>query len=201
MPTMSKAERTSQFIIEKVAPVFNKKGYVGTSMSDLTEATGLTKGAIYGNFANKEAVALAAFNYNLSIIQTGLRQELSQTSSALEQLLVYPRYYARIFNQLNANGGCPILNGAVDMDDAPVSELALRAKSALREWRQRLVVLIEKGQQQGEIRPEAEPLRYATLLIALIEGGILQAHTLGEAEAVTTTLEYVEQLIERELRL
>ena len=60
----TKAERTTAFIIETVAPIFNKHGYIGTSMSDLTEATGLTKGALYGNFENKEALALAAFEYN-----------------------------------------------------------------------------------------------------------------------------------------
>ncbi len=49
----TKSDRTKQFILEKVAPVFNKNGYFGTSMSDITEATGLTKGAIYGNFKNK----------------------------------------------------------------------------------------------------------------------------------------------------
>ena len=46
----TKAERTTAFIIETVAPIFSRQGYVGTSMSDLTEATGLTKGALYGNF-------------------------------------------------------------------------------------------------------------------------------------------------------
>ena len=60
----TKAERTTQYIIETVAPIFNKLGYVGTSMSDLTEATGLTKGALYGNFENKEALAMSAFEYN-----------------------------------------------------------------------------------------------------------------------------------------
>ena len=30
------------------------KGYTGTSLSDIVDATGLTKGAIYGNFANKD---------------------------------------------------------------------------------------------------------------------------------------------------
>ena len=63
---MGKAERTREFIVEKTAPLFNRKGYAGTSMSDLTEATGLTKGAIYGNFENKDEVALAAFDYNLA---------------------------------------------------------------------------------------------------------------------------------------
>ncbi|MBL7756118.1 MAG: TetR family transcriptional regulator, partial [Chitinophagaceae bacterium] len=47
-----KAERTRQHIIEKAAPFFNKKGYADTSLSDITAATGLTKGAIYGNFEN-----------------------------------------------------------------------------------------------------------------------------------------------------
>jgi AcrR family transcriptional regulator len=40
---MSKAEKTKQFIIEKTATLFNTKGYISTSLSDITQATGLTK--------------------------------------------------------------------------------------------------------------------------------------------------------------
>ena len=61
---ITKSDRTKQFILEKVAPVFNKNGYFGTSMSDITEATGLTKGAIYGNFKNKEDLAYYSFYFN-----------------------------------------------------------------------------------------------------------------------------------------
>ena len=61
---MSKAERTKQFIVEKTAPIFNMKGYAGTSVNDMMAATGLTKGSIYGNFKNKDDVALAAFDHN-----------------------------------------------------------------------------------------------------------------------------------------
>ena len=43
---MTKADRTRSYIIEQVAPIFNKKGVHGTSLSDITNATGLTKGAI-----------------------------------------------------------------------------------------------------------------------------------------------------------
>ena len=55
---ISKSEKTTKYIIETVAPIFNRKGYAATSMSDLTAATGLTKGAIYGNFKNKEELAI-----------------------------------------------------------------------------------------------------------------------------------------------
>ena len=50
MTFIPRSEKTRQFIIETTASLFNKKGYAGTSMSDLTEATKLTKGSIYGNF-------------------------------------------------------------------------------------------------------------------------------------------------------
>jgi TetR/AcrR family transcriptional repressor of nem operon len=62
----SKSDRTRQFIIGSTANLFNMKGYAGTSLSDITGAFGLTKGSIYGNFANKEEVALAVFDYNYS---------------------------------------------------------------------------------------------------------------------------------------
>ena len=64
-----KAEQTTRFIISTVAPIFNKNGYYGTSMSDITAATGLTKGAIYGNFKNKEDLAFAAFEFNVDLIE------------------------------------------------------------------------------------------------------------------------------------
>lgn len=43
---MTKAEKTRNFIVEKTAPIFNMKGYAGTSLNDITAATGLTKGSI-----------------------------------------------------------------------------------------------------------------------------------------------------------
>ena len=68
---MTKAERTRQFIIETTAPIFNSKGYEGTSISDITAATGLTKGSVYGNFKDKNELAAAVFDYNLEKIRSG----------------------------------------------------------------------------------------------------------------------------------
>jgi TetR/AcrR family transcriptional repressor of nem operon len=81
---MSKAERTKQFIVEKTAPIFNTKGYAGTSLNDMINATGLTKGSIYGNFVNKDDVALAAFDYNLKKVDTIIRQEIAACESYRE---------------------------------------------------------------------------------------------------------------------
>ncbi|WP_420148583.1 TetR/AcrR family transcriptional regulator, partial [Spirosoma sp.] len=90
---LSKAERTRQYIIETTAGIFNTKGYAGTSLSDLTEATGLTKGSIYGNFGSKEEVALACFDYNLSKINQAILHRLSEETTYYQKLMVYAQVY------------------------------------------------------------------------------------------------------------
>ncbi|MGE8424802.1 MAG: TetR/AcrR family transcriptional regulator, partial [Sphingobacterium siyangense] len=59
-----KSENTKQLIIEKTSTVFNVKGYAGTSIKDVMSATGLSKGCVYGNFENKDEIALSVFDYN-----------------------------------------------------------------------------------------------------------------------------------------
>src|SRR5271156_1586305 len=113
---MNKAEKTKQFIVEKTAPLFNMKGYAGTSLSDMTEATGLTKGSIYGNFANKDEVALAAFDFNVKKVQDIIRSEMAKHSSAREKLLSYVYVYENFLKFPFPEGGCPILNTAIEAD-------------------------------------------------------------------------------------
>ena len=54
--------RTTDFdreeIISKAMHIFWNKGYEGTSLTDLTEATGLLKGSLYNSFKSKENLYL-----------------------------------------------------------------------------------------------------------------------------------------------
>src|SRR5688572_3708282 len=93
---MNKAQRTRQLIVEKTAPVFNVKGYAGTSLSDMTEATGLTKGSVYGNFANKEEVALAAFDHNWRQAQDAVRAAMEKQRTSKAKLLALTGFYQHL---------------------------------------------------------------------------------------------------------
>ena len=72
----NKSERTKNMISAKASILFNKKGFHGTSMADIMQATGLTKGGIYGNFGKvnndkigvKEEIAIEAFNYSVETV-------------------------------------------------------------------------------------------------------------------------------------
>lgn len=168
----SKAERTRNFIIEQTAEIFNRKGYAGTSMSDITEATGLTKGSIYGNFENKEEVALAVFEYNHSLVFKTVQAELAKAETYFEKLMVYGRVYKDIITSVGNRGGCPILNTAVEADDTNVP-LQLSAAKALFSWKKNVVGIIEKGIQAGEFQASVNAEEMAVSIIALIEGGVM----------------------------
>ncbi len=59
VPSTPRGERTRRLIIERVSVVFERRGYVAASISQLVAATGLTRGAFYFHFESKEAVAVA----------------------------------------------------------------------------------------------------------------------------------------------
>jgi len=169
---MTKAEKTRNFIVEKTAPIFNMKGYAGTSLNDITAATGLTKGSIYGNFANKDEVALAAFDYNLNNNVSRIEAAMSTQATTKGKLLVYVSIYQNFIVGTISKGGCPILNTATDADD---THPALREKAlkAVLSWKKRIIKLVEEGIANKEIKADSNPEQIALTVIAMIEGGIM----------------------------
>jgi TetR/AcrR family transcriptional regulator, transcriptional repressor for nem operon len=191
----SKADRTRQFIIEAAAGIFNTKGYAGTSLSDLTQATGLTKGSIYGNFTDKEEVALACFDYNLARLNELISAEMAKVRSFEAKLLVYTQVYQLfVINSFPAAGGCPILNTATEADDTN-PRLKERVSSAVLAWQKRIVNLIEGGMANGEFRQDAQPRQIALSIIALIEGGTMIAQATNDPASLSLVLKTVKLLI------
>jgi TetR/AcrR family transcriptional repressor of nem operon len=191
---MSKAERTKQFIIEKTAPIFNAKGYAGTSMSDLVDATGLTKGSIYGNFENKDAVAAAAFDHNYGKIVTHMVSETQQRILMIDKLLVYPQTFRNFFSLPFLQEGCPVLNTATEADDThPL--LRKKAIAALALWKKAIVKYIETGIETKEIKPTVNAEGFAIVMMSLIEGAMMQAKLHGTDEALNITMNHLDEMI------
>ncbi len=55
----SKRERTRAHLIEVCAKLFERDGILATSLDQIASAAGVTKGAIYSNFKNKDDLVLA----------------------------------------------------------------------------------------------------------------------------------------------
>jgi TetR/AcrR family transcriptional repressor of nem operon len=174
---MSKGEETRQFIIEKAAPIFNTKGIAATAMSDIMEATKLSKGSMYVHFENKEVLACAAVDHNMKTLSTKLQAVLSKTKTAKEALFAYIDFFS---NPLNPPviGGCPLLNFGTEADDTnPV--VKEKVNSGIKITQQLLINIISKGISNGEFNPEWNAADFATVSFAMMEGGHLMSRMSG----------------------
>lgn len=176
---MSKAEKTRQFIIEKTASVFNRKGFAGTSLFDITEATGLTKGSIYGNFENKDAVALEVFKYNVAKMQAKFDTEIHSVPTSKGKLLAYADFYEKNAAKLFPDGGCPILNTAIEADDTHL-DLKNAAATSLLFWKKNLEQIIFSGIQSQEFKASTNPEEAALAILAIIEGAMMITKLTGK---------------------
>ncbi len=195
----TKAERTTSFIIETVAPIFNKHGYIGTSMSDLTEATGLTKGALYGNFENKEALALSAFEYNRTLLIDAIDAELNAPGTALDKLSKLTSFYKNYDSFTKGIGGCPVLN--VGMDAQHNNKLlAAASKETIKEIEGKIALVIETGVNKQEIKIAVTPLQFSKQLLTMIQGAIAMSTITNDRKYLINTIAYLEVLIKHELK-
>nr|WP_321412479.1 TetR/AcrR family transcriptional regulator [uncultured Allomuricauda sp.] len=194
-----KAERTTAYIIETVAPIFNKHGYVGTSMSDLTEATGLTKGAIYGNFENKEALALSAFEYNRNMLLQAIDDKLDTGSEALAKIYSLLNFYKQYDAFTLPMGGCPILNVGVDAQGNN-KLLAAAVKETIKEIEGKIALVLENGSKQNEIKLPVPPLQFAKQLFTMVQGAITMSTATQDRKYLVNTINYLEYLVKQELK-
>ena len=196
---MSKAEQTRQYIIEKTAPIFNKKGYFATSLSDITTATGLTKGSIYGNFKDKDDLATHVYTYQSRKISEAVNQQITQQKTSLKKLLSFFDFYKDNFKNIAASGGCPMMNAAVEADDS-LSFLTPKVRRSFDLWRQRLILILEEGIASGEFKQHISAENYAITFMAMVEGGILLSKISGRGKDLAIVLDKMKEMVDREIK-
>jgi AcrR family transcriptional regulator len=103
----TKGVQTRQNIIEASLRLFCVKGYYNTSINDILQATGLTKGGLYGHYASKEDIWYAAYDQAMTIWKAAVFQGIESGSNPLERIKTFIENDIR--NKLGNNvfeGGC-----------------------------------------------------------------------------------------------
>ncbi len=196
---LTKAKKTSEFIIQTVAPIFNKNGYAATSLSDITNATGLTKGAIYGNFKNKEELAISAFTMTVKNMLRRITDHQSLSNSPLEKLFLITDFYRNYYNYSQELGGCPVLNMGVDAKHQNTL-LFKHVQYTINKIQNNVARLIDDGKQAKEIQLEINSILYAKRLYTLIIGAIFMTHTMEDNSYLLQTMDQIDTMIHSELR-
>lgn len=193
---MSKASRTRQFIISKTAPVFNERGYSGTSLLDLTNATGLSKGALYGNFNNKEEIAMSVFQHSMEKVRQAAQTKIEKAVGFKGKLIGLLDFYEQYVFSSPIPGGCPLMNNAVEADD----HTKFIKKSVAQEMRKTILFisgLLDKGRKSGEFKPDIKPMELAFVFFCAIEGAIVVSRVSSSDQAMKAVINHCKNILKQ----
>jgi TetR/AcrR family transcriptional regulator, transcriptional repressor for nem operon len=195
---MRKGERTRERIIRQAAPLFNQRGYEGSSMQEIMAATELEKGGIYRHFSSKQELAAQAFDYAWAEAIKARRHGLESIENSVDKLKQFIRNFVE--RRASVPGGCPLLNTATDSDDGNLV-LRTRARKALLGWQTFLGTIIAEGIRKGEIRSDVAKTKLANAIIASLEGAIMISRLEQNPQPLRDAQSHLEKYLEAKVRM
>ncbi|BCL33764.1 TetR/AcrR family transcriptional regulator [Nostoc sp. MS1] len=197
---MSKGKETKTRILQQAAELFNQQGYAGSSISDIMRVTGLQKGGIYNHFQSKDELALQAFDYAIASVSKHYRIALRSKRHAVERLQALIAVFSSFAQNPPIAGGCPLLNTAVESDDAHPA-LRERTQQAMNAWLNMIRRVMQMGIEKGEIRDNVDTDEIATIIVATLEGAIMMTKLYDDTVYMQRAVNHLNHYIENTLKI
>ena len=183
---------TAEYILATVAPIFNRYGYIGTSLSDLTRATGLTKGALYGNFRNKEELALQAFELNISRAIKPMYDFINEKKKGWDKLYAVAAYHRKYYDLVKDQGGCPLIRVGMDAKFNN-RQLYQAAKRSMQKLLKGLANILKQCQKEGSVANSLDVEQQAKLIYVIIEGSLVSSFNHNNRSFIDEAMTYLEE--------
>jgi AcrR family transcriptional regulator len=157
-------EERPQELLEAALAVFAERGYRNARIDDVAEAAGVTKGAVYHHFANKEELLCRAIEQYLAAafgdLDTQLR-DVGGPASVRIRLLLRRGFGAADPNRRRVLA--LLLQGV--RHDVPEAHRQWLAGGPIKGW-ELLAALIEEGKASGEFRPDVDAQVAARIVVS-----------------------------------
>jgi len=169
--------RHRQFDVDKALDaalcVFWRKGYEGASYTDLTEAAGVERPALYSAFGNKEALFRRALERYCEQHQRFIPEALAMpTAREVAAHLLHGS--VELTTRSAEHTGCFFVNGVMAGSDEaePVRQALIEARAA---GEAKLRERFERAKAEGDLPETAKPAALAAFLMAVLHGMAVQA--------------------------
>lgn len=171
--TKEEAEKTRQALLASAFKVFNEKGYGKTTLQDIAEDSGVTRGAVYWHFKNKTDLFEKLFDYAFMPVRDLLfnkfEEDLSPKDMIEGLMRVWIEYAGRNEDFRAAFG--------IMFNKTEWSEELMPFKLKFREYEYKFIKrteqIIAAGQQDGTFRKELKPAvaaaQYFSILLGLAQ--------------------------------
>jgi len=166
--------------LEKALEVFWRKGYDGTSLSDLTEAMGINKPSLYAAFGNKEQLFLKAIELYESRPCAFFMPALEKpTAYEVAEHMLYGA--AAPMANKDQPQGCVVIQGALSCSEAAAAVKEALANRRL-EGQKKLVERFERAKTEGDLPSAVNAETLARYLGSVLQGMAIQANSGATSE-------------------
>jgi AcrR family transcriptional regulator len=165
-----RSEDTVRKVLNAAIGLFIKEGYHGASISNIADATGLTKGAIYFHFKSKDALMAAILEEFEKLYLDRMIAEVEvKQGNAIDKIKHYLKFTLNFFpRQLNlcfTHLATELYAGGKKPDGI---------EKIYKRYHDFIAKILEMGRQEGTFRKEIDPDILALNLIGALEGNLIQ---------------------------
>ncbi|MDC8774133.1 TetR/AcrR family transcriptional regulator [Roseateles albus] len=164
-----------QLALEIALDLFWRRGFEGTSTTELTAAMSISQPSLYAAFGSKEGLYREALD--LYVLRYGARvqQLLDAKAAAKETLAALLAHFAQQYTDPGHAPGCMIAGGA--LQGGPASGELLAQMVMLRQAAQAGIRLrLERALSEGELPKRTDAAGLAGYFAMVIQGMAVQAH-------------------------
>jgi AcrR family transcriptional regulator len=160
--------RTRGRLLQAAFQEMHRSGFRSADLDAILAAAGVTKGALYYHFVNKEALGYAAVD---EVIASMTREKwvrpLQNAKNPIDTLVGIVQ--STSLKPEDLQRGCPLLNLSQEMSGLDEG-FRRRTIRVFRDWHDAIAAALRKGQKRGVVRSDVNANETATFLIAVYEG-------------------------------
>lgn len=167
---MESTRSTRQKILESASQEIHRNGFQAASLTPILERTGVTKGALYHHFPNKQALGFAVLDEVIkdTVLQFWLRP-LEEYTDPIDGLTRLIDEAGKNISNEDVLLGCPLNNLCLEM--SPLNDgFRQRVNQIYELWCESFARALRSGQSNGTVRKDIDATNCATFIVASLEG-------------------------------
>jgi TetR/AcrR family transcriptional repressor of nem operon len=171
-------------------------GYNDLGVQELLAATDIPKGSFYHHFRDKEDFALQVIDQYMQNVHAALDACLRDERRA--PLGRVRRFFELTQEHYRKEGYMGCLLGGLGQELSGVSDVfRRRIEGCFSAIAGRLAVCLEEARERGDIPPDSDPRRMASVLVDCWEGAALRSRLRGSPAPLTAMLDFYFQAAAR----
>jgi TetR/AcrR family transcriptional repressor of nem operon len=161
-------ERTRGRLLGAAFEEIFRSGFQNADLDAILARAGVTKGALYYHFVNKEALGHAVVDEVIaSMTREKWVQPLQNANNPIDTLVRIIQ--STSLKREDIQRGCPLNNLSQEMSPLD-AEFRKRTAKVFKDWHDAIAVALRGGQKRGLVRSDVNANETATFLIATYEG-------------------------------